>query len=900
MDVDDSASTVQDATETRSTDGMDVDEINKNLAVDNKPTVTTQADVAMTEAAPESEASASSEVRASTINHTTTITRPSSVITSPAKDETTAQPTTAPSDHATGENESILGGDDHSLGGSESSSERSSPAKGPVRKSSLSFAPLPSRDPIPTKKSIGNLASRNSNADLSKATNINRNSYLDRVTGGKSLGGYRQVEDDNMDLDADEKPELSRDESDGGSKMAKLHNKSSTQRLHDRINMLGKTQPPRPTKSIPAVIANVQPTYPELPKNGADKSLTNEPQTHQTKPSAKAPVHDGDDEEDWIKPLPAKPEAAIRPELTKSRSVDVMEQIVGKTTISQHELSENTEAPAKKKGLASPKFFSKHRKANNPPSPTVQSPELSHKKSVSVSNPPVPADVSTTPLGSPPSKHNLDGHITASKSKLQSIMKSARGLFSSSARVSTQAKLETLSPTTRALQMQANALNGIVESVSTHAADEAATRPPVPPKEPAMKGSLDESRRLRSSTEKQEKATREQQRLELERAREQEQLLAAKKAEQVTESANTDLSQQPVRPTRQSPRRLQKPAEQRVPSAAESASSQSTTQSRSTVQSQKGKEPRRPVKLPKEAASKQKPPPVSIRVGVMSQASQRGPPNNAALSSSLQDSLAPAPAPAPAPARPAGPTKKASNPTLPQSASAPSLNRSVSATSKPRALLAAERKKEQDEREAQRKLEQKREIERKRAAAQEEARKREIQQRQEAERQKERERTAAVAAEDAKRQAQKAAIEKRRVEMNKKEQQHMGQTVNELVSDGSKRLLEQANDLQGRSIRQESQAPSQNQRPELGAGARRPSKLDRPQMIHPPGKAKRVFNPDDEDELAAPIRTQQPQGFQQNNVKRRRTSDEQNVEPSIRPTMAPPIRHSNIKKVKNT
>ena len=74
-----------------------------------------------------------------------------------------------------------------------------------------------------------------------------------------------------------------------------------------------------------------------------------------------------------------------------------------------------------------------------------------------------------------------------------------------------------------------------------------------------------------------------------------------------------------------------------------------------------------------------------------------------------------------------------------------------------------------DEREAQRKLDQKREIERKRAAQQEEARRQEQQQRQEAERQRERER--AAAAEDPKKIAQKQAIEKRRMELNKKEQQ---------------------------------------------------------------------------------------------------------------------------------
>lgn len=60
-------------------------------------------------------------------------------------------------------------------------------------------------------------------------------------------------------------------------------------------------------------------------------------------------------------------------------------------------------------------------------------------------------------------------------------------------------------------------------------------------------------------------------------------------------------------------------------------------------------------------------------------------------------------------------------------------------------------------------------MERKRAAQQEEARRQDQQQRQEAEKQRERDR--ALAAEDPKKIAQKQAIEKRRLELNKKEQQ---------------------------------------------------------------------------------------------------------------------------------
>lgn len=81
----------------------------------------------------------------------------------------------------------------------------------------------------------------------------------------------------------------------------------------------------------------------------------------------------------------------------------------------------------------------------------------------------------------------------------------------------------------------------------------------------------------------------------------------------------------------------------------------------------------------------------------------------------------------------------------------------------------------QDEREVQRKLDQKREIERKRAAQQEEVRRHEQLQRQDTEKQRERERTTSTTVEDPRKAAQKQAIEKRRIEVGKKDQQRVPQ-----------------------------------------------------------------------------------------------------------------------------
>lgn len=185
-----------------------------------------------------------------------------------------------------------------------------------------------------------------------------------------------------------------------------------------------------------------------------------------------------------------------------------------------------------------------------------------------------------------------------------------------------------------------------------------------------------------------------------------------------------------------------------------------------------------------------------------------------------------------------------------------------------------------DEREAQRKLEQKRENERKRAAQQEELRRQEQAHRQELECQRERER--AAASEDPKKTAQRQAIEKRRLEVGKKEQQRQA-TQQEKVQP----------------------FPAVN-RSELG-GARHASKLhtvqdySRPLPNQPscnPAKpaAKRVFEPESDDGPVRPVRTAGGPTYQQTDKKRRRTEDEDVQELMVRP----PIRHSNIRKVSCT
>ncbi|MCJ1473663.1 hypothetical protein MMC13_002314 [Lambiella insularis] len=829
--------------------------------------------------------------------------------------------------------------EDHESDVLPSPSDGSSPVKPLVRKSSLTFASLPAREPLTTKKSIGTRVSRTSHLDQAKAAPLNRNSYFGRYTGGKSLGGVRQpeyatedVETEEMDLDDTDRPTLVREESDGDGRMAKLHNKSSTQRLHDRINLLGQTQLGRSTKSIaaPSLVSN-QPAYPELPKVGNDETVPKTKGSPKVFPSKAFVATDDDDE--WIKPPAQQSRVINKQQVANSYTVNMMKQVTttdstnrdGATRLSDEKNVQRQPSPSRPNkspegrkdspGHQKSKSISDLKSSDRSPSHT----ERFHKKAISVSNPDMPSIPSTTPAGSPVRSHH-DGPLNASKTKLQSIMKSARGLFTSSADVSAQAKMETLSPSSMRLRGQGHE-NPAGSPPKISAGPSGLSHMMYPSLQNGSQTSILSTpskksvfRATRSSTEKgekrREKEAKENQRsdLELERAREQERQKAARFKEQRSASANSKASvetagaeaaaQKVAQPIRQSPRRLQKRDDRetedvveptKLPEGNELHQSMGPPPSRHQQQQpsqiQKPKELKRPVKPAKDVAPKPKPQPVAIRVGTLY---PRIPLTNAALSSNLQDSLPP-----PLPRQPAV-TKKSSNASLQASASTANFKSSTaSMPSKPRALLAAERKKEQvnmvfvvfanttdryqDEKEAQRKLDHKREVDRKRAAQQEEAQKKEQQQRLEVERQREKDRV--------------AAAEKRKLDQIRKDQQ--------------KDQLRTANELAHALQQEKTQAPAPAYRADLGItrpnrpnGAqdypRLPNNFPAPNPAKPP--AKRIFEPDLDDEPIRVVKVPGGQSFQQTETKRRRTEDEDTFEAPVRPTMAPPLRQSNIRK----
>lgn len=454
----------------------------------------------------------------------------------------------------------------------------------------------------------------------------------------------------------------------------------------------------------------------------------------------------------------------------------------------------------------------------NPPSPTKQTPNKFFAR------------------GKPAKDDDDDDWIqpiSASKSKLQSIMKTARGLFTSSAGVSAQARMETLTP-----QKPANATKAREQAQGKTDSGSNVNTPHSMRTRGQAKGQMEVSSNLSSP-----------------------------------HSARTRvqaLGQTEIDSKSRSPISTHTYDQAREPLEAEiftGSNDMALTQNPAPAQSSQPKQLktlRRPVKPAKETASKPKPQPVAIRVGTLS---QRIPLSNAALSSTLQDSLAP-----PQPKQP-GLAKKA-------------INASMQAIEKRR--LEAARKEQQ------------------RQAAQQE-------------------KYQAASRND----FASAPPPSKQPGLAKKASNSSMQTM-------EKRRLDNAKKEQQRQAAQhEKQKPSSNMnRPEIGGG-RPPTRMQtiqdysRPFPKQPPSAStrahsKRVFEPDTEDEIAAPVRIQptlnparppikrlhepevedgtagpvrMPGGpsYQQMDHKRRRTEDEE-----LQQTMArPPIRQSSIRKVRS-
>ncbi|EGD97750.1 hypothetical protein TESG_05151 [Trichophyton tonsurans CBS 112818] len=744
-----------------------------------------------------------------------------------------------------------------------SPSDGPTPVRAPIRKSSLTFASLPAREPLTTKRSMGGRMSRTSHIDPPKMNMsiVGQPGYLGRQTGGNRLTQMLlDNEKNNKPLESNDKAGTDDSaENDHGSdaenKAPKRSNKSSTQLLHEKINMLGKSQATRTTKSIaPAPSLGTQElSYPELPPPTAASSNNNTQNTSISRPSSAMDAAHGSPQR--LPPTPNHftfPADKFQPEAQIYRDTP---SPVSRAP-SAHPVSPERRSPGPK-SFRPGGFF--HSKSSSVPSfPISPRPGTagSAQKAPSVVDTP---GESTTPAGSP---KRFDGPISASKTKLQSLMKSARGLFGSSASVSATAKLETLSPTSQRTQ------------ASTQNQPQAtANVPPSPAKAPRTRGSIEREHRRKEQELKDLKQMEEQERVrEREKLRPEPakpadlpskpQILDKVEIPQHHSSENLSAGRVEPAPKAELARRDLEPSTEEGRGANTHAALQSHPLPN---------EGRRPAKAIREMR-KPKPQPVNIRVGTLSSQRIRA------------ESATPAPPSAREPTvQQTSVSKKASNASLLTTASSSgSLKSSASsASSKSKALLAVERKKEQEQREAQRKLDQRREADRKRIAQQEEA-SRQLQQ------DKIRHEREQSVTDDPKTLAKKQAIEKRRLENAKRLEQQRGRQ--QTPSNDTSSVIHSE-----RSILSESQGPA---RPGSRLGSVQPP--SRPHNYPPPNPAKPPKRAHEEQNTVRPPATKAGSVHQVDG--KRRKTEEEIVAPeptAVRPAMAPPIRQSNASKLNN-
>ncbi|KAK1827628.1 inner centromere protein-related protein pic1 [Podospora conica] len=444
-----------------------------------------------------------------------------------------------------------------------SPSVASSPIAAPfVRKNSLQFPSLPAREPL-ANKSQGRV-SRISHLEQA------RSSYYNRQTGGKSLGGairrdsVDEEDQDNMDID-DEDTALPKEDA---TVTISAHSKTYTQRLQDRISMLGKAQPPahRPSKSIanllpsqmPATASQAQPS----PLGPAFEPVVEAPKPSPPQPknsvSAPGAFPDDDEEDDWIAPpkKTAPVAASPRPELAKSFSAPVFDSSPRKETPRRE--TPRRETPRRETPGASEFVRPKSRTGSPLKSPFVPGRSSSAKghaksssvpyfptigsitedgaplvKTISVSNPtlaPVAEDgASVTP--SKWSRGFRDSPLKQVKKKISSLLQTSKDLLASSAAISADGKNSMLgSPSHSRLGFHAGpsvdsfrtADNVAYPDLSHHGG---------PTSRPVSPARTNSTRRTRASTEREKKETKEKEKEQKEALKQMEKLEKARSKE---------------------------------------------------------------------------------------------------------------------------------------------------------------------------------------------------------------------------------------------------------------------------------------------------------------------------------------------------------------------------------
>ena len=681
------------------------------------------------------------------------------------------------------------------------------------------------------------IGGRNSHMDA-----MNRNSVF-AMSVGKSFGFA-------LDDDQENSPEK---ESQG---------KTSAQLLHERISMLGKAKDSRSSKSIPQAL------YPQLPQTDAEDEvvLDNAP----APPPKDAPAAVDDEDDDWI--APSKPNQQ-------------------KKAFQLNEPAPSPRPAMHKKAISTTDIPS-------PVRPTIQ-PTGYHSKSQSVVVSMAPDVASTTPVGSPANKKQIE-HMSASK-KLWGAFKSARSLFASSAGSSAAAKLESHDSPSGKKSKKADAEDAKrAELVKMPGALWSESQLSQDSSRPMSVISASPSRKTRSSTEsdkKQRKEMKAQQKVvdELEKARDKERSKANKAQEEKSKAEQAEMERS------EKERKLQEEvalaaskADERPRTAEEEKDREDMPPPpppKGLLPPGKLRAPTRPVRPTREAAAaKAKPAPVNIRVA--SQLQRLGQPSSqdSFTSNPSQGSQGPPPPPKTG-LRPASAQSNPRSSTMPQN------------NSRVRALEAAARKKEQEDREKQRKAEQKRELERKRAAKAEEERRIEQEKKADEQRRMQEMKQAAQrqaekqAAEAKRREQQRFEQQQQRIEQQRLEQQRLEQSA----AAKAKAAHELAEAIQRE--RAEKQALPRGDAPgTLRQLAQRtvPDMSARQIQPNPAKPPKRIFSQEDDEPVSQPSRPgmqRNPTSYQQNEAKRRKTDELEQENDQRHSVMAPPKRPSTMRKV---
>lgn len=316
--------------------------------------------------------------------------------------------------------------------GDHSTSEVSSPAKFVLRKkSSLNFASLPAREPLTTKKGMETRTSRTSHVEQPKSNLALQESHFDKYTGETNPTGSLLFVDDagganTGKMDVDEDSQLIEPDPES----TEFHIKTTTQRLHERITMLGKSNVTRISKSISSGALTHLGTGLEVPPRPPPKDTTQGARYVQG-------------EDDWVGPI----NAASSPSNLDLSNLDLpknpeqsdlhREDTYGNfhSTVN---LAEKSGDNHQLYGFSNNADMLPHidtATGQNQPNTVIASyPSLSSL-----------AGITKTPANSSINRRIMEGPLSASKSRFYSVIKSARTIFASSAGVSAQAKLETLS-----------------------------------------------------------------------------------------------------------------------------------------------------------------------------------------------------------------------------------------------------------------------------------------------------------------------------------------------------------------------------------------------------------------------------------------------------------------------